>query len=144
MTACQRDTKRTAPSSGAIAACSFTPYPTTVVYPSAASREVTASCSGSVRGGAERGAAGPGVGPRGGEAGLGTGSAGVGDDGDPVRRPLRRRLGGGRQAGHEAGDDGDDELGHTFDGSTYDLGLRGRVNCGIEGRVGRLPQDLGA
>ena len=54
--------------------------------------------------GAERGAARARVCAGGGDAGLGTGPERVDDDGDPVRRPRRRRLGGGRQAGHEAGE----------------------------------------
>jgi hypothetical protein len=51
---------------------------------------------------AERGVLLRGGGARRGDAGLGTGSGAVDDDGDPVCRPRGRRLGGGRQAGHEA------------------------------------------
>ena len=59
--------------------------------------------------------------PGGGDARACARGGGIHDDGDPLGRPRRRRLGGGGQAGDEAGQRGDDELGHTYERTTYDV-----------------------
>src|SRR5688500_18810914 len=56
----------------------------------------------------------------GGEPCLRTGTGCVDHDGDTVRGPRLGRLGRGREAGDQTREGGDEQLGHTYESTTYD------------------------